>query len=45
MSSQTIKLDIYNNGELLNPVEDKRLLGQLQIKDRTVCSFHTLKEL
>lgn len=36
MSSQSIKLDIFSNGELLNTSEDKKLIGELQIKDRMV---------
>lgn len=36
MSSQTIKLDMYNNGELINPIDDRKLVGELPIKDRTV---------
>ncbi|XP_066928951.1 ubiquitin carboxyl-terminal hydrolase 9X-like [Clytia hemisphaerica] len=36
MSSQNIKLDIYINGELLNPFDDKKFIGELQVKDRAV---------
>lgn len=36
MSAQTVRLDIYNNGELISPINDRKLVGELQIKDRTV---------
>lgn len=31
-----IKVDLYINGELLDPSEDKRLILQMQLRDKTV---------
>ncbi|XP_071949723.1 ubiquitin carboxyl-terminal hydrolase 9X-like isoform X2 [Antedon mediterranea] len=32
----TTKVDLYVNGELLDPVEDRRLVGQLALRDKTL---------
>lgn len=37
--SQNIKLDIYINGELLSPYDDKKFIGEVQLKDRSVFLF------
>lgn len=39
VSSQNIKLDIYINGELLSPYDDKKFIGEVQLKDRSVFFF------
>ena len=39
VSSSSIKVDLYVNGELLDPSEDKKLISQIPLRDRTV-SFH-----
>jgi ubiquitin carboxyl-terminal hydrolase 9/24 len=36
LPAQTIKIDIYNNGELLNPSDDCKMIGDSNLKDRTV---------
>ena len=35
-SSQGIKIDLFLNGEVVNPVEDRRLMHQLSIRERAV---------
>ncbi|XP_065841242.1 ubiquitin carboxyl-terminal hydrolase 9X-like isoform X2 [Oscarella lobularis] len=37
-SSQGIKIDLFLNGEVVNPVEDRRLMHQLSIRERAVLS-------
>ena len=32
----TTRLDLYINGELLDPAEDRRLVGDIPLRDRTV---------
>ena len=34
--SQSSRLDLYVNGELVNPVEDKKLIHQLPFRDKQV---------
>lgn len=36
VSSSSIKVDMYVNGELLDPSEDKKLISQIPLRDRTV---------
>lgn len=38
-ATQHVKLDLYFNGELLDPSEDRRLLGELHFSDKIV-NFH-----
>ena len=35
-SLQTARLDLYVNGEILCPSDDKRLISQVPLRDRTV---------
>ena len=35
-SLQAARLDLYVNGEILSPSEDKRLISQVPLRDRTV---------
>ncbi|XP_065840930.1 ubiquitin carboxyl-terminal hydrolase 9X-like [Oscarella lobularis] len=37
-SSQGIKIDLFLNGDVVNPVEDRRLMHQLSIRERAVLS-------
>ncbi|XP_054272313.1 probable ubiquitin carboxyl-terminal hydrolase FAF-X isoform X2 [Macrosteles quadrilineatus] len=37
-AGSNVKLDLYNNGDLLDPGDDRRLLSQLPIRDKTVLS-------
>lgn len=36
---QISKIDLYVGGELLSPVDDKRLIGKCNFPDRVVCIF------
>lgn len=36
-AGSNVKLDLYNNGDLLDPGDDRRLLSQVPIRDKTVC--------
>ncbi|XP_052826881.1 probable ubiquitin carboxyl-terminal hydrolase FAF-X, partial [Octopus bimaculoides] len=38
VSSSSIKVDMYVNGELLDPSEDKKLISQIPLRDRTAVS-------
>lgn len=38
-AGSNVKLDLYNNGDLLDPGDDRRLLYQVPIRDKTVSSF------
>lgn len=38
VSSSSIKVDLYVNGELLDPSEDKKLISQIPLRDRTAVS-------
>ena len=35
-SSQSSRLDLYINGELVNPMDDKKLIHQLPFRDKQV---------
>lgn len=35
-ASSNIKVDLYANGELLDPVEDKRLISQIPLREKSV---------
>ena len=35
-SLQAARLDLYVNGEILSPSDDKRLISQVPLRDRTV---------
>lgn len=35
-AGSNVKLDLYNNIDLLDPVDDRRLLFQIPIRDKTV---------
>ncbi|XP_046668911.1 probable ubiquitin carboxyl-terminal hydrolase FAF-X isoform X3 [Homalodisca vitripennis] len=37
-AGSNVKLDLYNNGDLLDPGDDRRLLSQVPIRDKTVLS-------
>lgn len=35
-TGSNVKLDLYNNGDLLDPGDDRRLLSYIPIRDKTV---------
>ena len=39
MSPQNVKLDLHFNGEILSTSEDRKLVGQIPLKDRAVMRF------
>ena len=39
MSPQNVKLDLHFNGEILSTSEDRKLVGQIPLKDRAVRRF------
>ena len=40
-ANSNIKIDLYLNGEILDPAEDKRLISQLPIREKTVSVIFT----
>ena len=40
MSPLSVKLDMHYNGEVISTLDDRRLVGQIPFKDRTVSRTH-----
>ena len=38
-ASSNVKVDLYVNGEILDPSEDKRLISQIPLRDKMVSDW------
>lgn len=46
MSPLSVKLDLHYNGEVLSTSDDRKLIGQIPFKDRTVSnSVHDIQKV
>ena len=43
MSPLSVKLDIHYNGEVISSSDDRKLVGQIPFKDRTVSMRNTIR--
>lgn len=44
-SGANLKLDLFINGELLDPADDRKLLSQIPLRDKMVSSLCTVQIL